>query len=120
MMKFKVYKLTHTYNKEDSKIYFKSTMKQDDLLKLIKVWQYKLDDIVEATDLDDDVLMNILESFGCIRLSETDDFKSYTELNAYIIWEARNIKVSEDDMNNLNYNNSKAREILNNFVESMK
>lgn len=116
-MRPSIYKLTHEYSEGDSKIYFKTTMKREKLLKLIHAWQLKLAEIDETMGFDEEQMMEILECFGCQRILESDDFRSYGVLDLYLIWEAVNIKVTADEMNNPDFNNEKAQKVLDIIIK---
>jgi hypothetical protein len=117
-MKPTVYKLTHSFAKEDSKIYFRALIPEMEICKIIKVWQYKLAEVKECTDFDEQSMMDVLKLFGCEQISENDSFRTYYEIDLPEIWEARNIIVTKEDMDNPKYNNDEANNILDRVVKA--
>lgn len=113
----RVYKLFHTYDKEDLKLYFKTTMSDKHLLKLIKIWQMKLSDVVQEYDWGTEDMMELLETFGCVRVEEDSGFKSYTEADMYMIWEYANTWWSEEEQQLPEFNNPKADKILQRVIQ---
>lgn len=112
----RVYKLFHTYDKEDLKIYFKTTMSDNHLLKLIKIWQMKLADVVQEYDWGTEDMMELLETFGCVRVEEDSGFISYTEADMYMIWEYANTWWSEEEQQLPEFNNPEADKILQRVI----
>ncbi|WP_339304315.1 hypothetical protein NST33_17860 [Paenibacillus sp. FSL L8-0435] len=117
MPRARVYKLFHTYDKEDLKIYFKTTMEDEFLIKLIKIWQLKLANYAQEYDWDSEDMMQLLETFGCARVTEDSGFKSYYEANTYLIWEYANTWYSEEECNDPQFNNPEADKILLRVLE---
>lgn len=113
----RVYKLTHSFEKIDSKIYFKTTMKDDFLIKLIKIWQLKLTDIVPEYDWELEDMMVLLETFGCKRISEDDGFRTYYEANLYDIWEYENTWWPEEDWVKPEFNNPNTDNIFQRVLQ---
>jgi hypothetical protein len=113
----KVYKLFHTYENEDLKIYFKTTFSDSHLVKLIKIWQMKLADIVPEYDWGTEEMMELLETFGCKRISESDGFKSYWEANMYLIWEYANTWYTDEECADPVFNNPEADKILQKVIQ---
>lgn len=113
----RVYKLFHTHELEDLKIYFKTTMSDDHLIKLIKIWQMKLADIVPEYEWDIDKMMELLESFGCKRIGEDNGFKSYYEADMYLIWEYANTWYTDEECADPVFNSEEANSIFQEVIK---
>lgn len=107
----RTYKLFHSCEHEESKIYFKTTMKDDYLIKLIKIWLLRLSNIVQEYDFGTDEMMKILETFNCVQVNEKD-VSTYYEANLFDIWEYANTWYSDDEVYSPEFTNAAAEKIF--------
>ncbi|MCR8641446.1 hypothetical protein NV379_02140 [Paenibacillus sp. N1-5-1-14] len=116
----RVYKLEFTPSIDggvDPQIYFKTTIKDEELVMLIKVWMYKLADFVMEYYFTEEEMMELLEAFGCKQISKDDNFRTYYSADMYEIWEAANIEPTEEDMNNLKFQNEQAQKVFDKVLK---
>ncbi|MOA21836.1 hypothetical protein D3C78_1423500 [compost metagenome] len=107
----------HSFEVEDLKLYFKTAMPEEQLFKLIKIWQMKLSDVVQEYDWGTEEMMELLELFGCKRISETDGFRTYREANLYLIWEYANTWWSEEEQQKPEFNHPEANRIFEKVIQ---
>lgn len=109
-----VYRLFDTHDLEESpRVYFRTKLTDDELVMLMKVWMYKLDEEEHAACFSNEEMMELLTTFGCRQVDpQTDGFRSYYEANTFEIWEAANIRPTDEDMNNPEYYNEQAQKIM--------
>lgn len=122
-----VFQLTHTYLKEDEEVYIKTDMSEKQLLKLIKTLQAKTYDIEETYDLSPTEMRDVLLQYEGIRAFPNEDDLlemnkkngdgfDFIELDLYLIWEAKNIEVSEEEIYSDYYKNDTALKMINNYI----
>ncbi|EPD81363.1 MULTISPECIES: hypothetical protein [unclassified Paenibacillus] len=111
----RVYKLEHLAAVEagqDSNLYFKTTWSDEDLTMLIKVWMYKIADYVPEYEFYEEEMMELLETFGHKQIPADSPFKTYYSADMYEIWEAANIRPTEDDKSNPRFYNDNANKVF--------
>ncbi|KAF6620564.1 hypothetical protein HFE03_07885 [Paenibacillus sp. EKM102P] len=113
----RVYKLFHTFDPEDLKIYFKTTMTDEHLIKLIKIWQVKLSNIVPEYDWGTEEMMELLSTFGCEQINENSGFRTYYEANLYDIWEYANTWPTDEEIEDPKYNNDNTQPVFDKVIE---
>lgn len=123
-----VYKLTHTYLKDNEDIVIKTEMKEKDLLKLIKVLQRKAVNIEETFDLHPSEMRDVLLQYKGIRCYPNDDdikeIKSkgedafdYIEIDLYNVWESSDIVVEDYELVDIKYENKNVMEMIKDYIE---
>lgn len=127
MEKRNVFKLTHTYLKEDD-IYIKSEMEELELVKLIKAIQVKAFNIEETFDFLPSEMRDVLLQYGKSRFFPTEDdieeiiskgeySFEFVEINLYEVWEASNIVVTNEEVNSTRYENKNALKMIKDYID---
>lgn len=120
----KVFKLTHQYI-DDGEICIKTNLEELKLVKLINALQVIAVDIEETFDLAPDEMRDLLFQYEGIRnfpneedlreiKSKGEDSFDFIEIDLYNVWEASNIKVTDDDI--LKYKNETILDMIKNFI----
>jgi hypothetical protein len=100
-------------------IFFETTWEDEELVMLIKVWMYKLAEIVEEYVFYEDEMMELLETFGHKQVP-IFSVELYHSADMYEIWEAANIKPTFDDMENPKFWNEEAQKVFQKVIKRNK
>lgn len=122
-----VFKLTHTYLKDEPEFCIKTELNEKDFVKLIKVLQVKANSMEETFDLSPAEMFDLLLQYKDNRLFPREkDIKEmeekgeksyeYIEVDLYNIWEAKDVVVTEEEIKDKKYENKNVIHMIQNFI----
>lgn len=105
-----IFKLTHSY--AENSVIAETELSEEELVKLIKVWQIKAWYILDTFDFFPKEMFKVLQPCG-ITIHKMQKGEKKITLDLYEIWEACDIKVENDDLITNKYlNDESTKEFL--------
>lgn len=126
----KIFQLNHLYFKDsedDMQTLIKTTLDEMELVKLIKVILYKASTMEETFAVSPREMKDLLLQYEGNRHfpneedSKTkDEYFDYIGIDLYNVWEACDVKVSDEDLDNPKYKNEIVEKMIKNYIAEDK